>query len=223
MVTDKILSQIRNFAFLLGSPGEVRELRIIQGRNIVAGYFDDLDKLAKTAASYSGKAQVYITLNPVNPALLARAENRVKPLKTTTSDKDIEKRFWLLIDLDPNRPADISSTDAEKALAKVRLQQVIEYLELQGVSRESMIIGDSGNGYHILLRIDLPNDAHSTEICQKILQVLDLRFSDDSVKIDQTTFNAGRISKVYGTMAMKGDSTKDRPHRRAESLANDRN
>jgi hypothetical protein len=208
----------KNFTSALGNPGEVRELRIIQGKKIIAGYFDDIGKIAKTITSYNGRAAIYITLNPTKPALLARAENKVKELKTTTSDKDIQRRLWILIDLDPERPADISSTDGEKAIAKARLDEIVNYLNLQGITTDSYLLGDSGNGYHILLRIDLPNDKASTELCERFLQSLDLKFSDDSVKVDQKNFNAARISKVFGTQAVKGDSTKDRPHRLARLL-----
>ena len=37
----------------------------------------------------------------------------------------------------------------------------------------------------------------------------------DDVDIDLTVYNPARICKLYGTMARKGDSTVDRPHRRS--------
>lgn len=55
---------IERFVSILSNPGEVRELRIIQGKKIVSGYFDNIDKLAQAAAAYSGKAAIYLTLNP---------------------------------------------------------------------------------------------------------------------------------------------------------------
>src|SRR5262249_32077297 len=42
--------------------------------------------------------------------------------------------------------------------------------------------------------------------------------SDDAVKVDTSVSNAARIWKLYGTMACKGDSTPDRPHRMASIL-----
>lgn len=122
------------------------------------------------------------------------------------------------MDLDPERPADISSTDGEKYLAKQRLERIIEYFQLLGISQDSVVTADSGNGYHILLKIELFNTKESTDLCQHVLQALDLKFSDDAVKVDLTTFNASRISKLYGTLAVKGDSTSDRPHRIAKLI-----
>jgi hypothetical protein len=43
----------------------------------------------------------------------------------------------------------------------------------------------------------------------------DQYYSDDVVSVDLTTFNAARIWKVYGTLACKGDTLPDRPHRLA--------
>ena len=74
---------------------------------------------------------VYVTLNPVNPALLARASNRLRTVgrnDALTSDADITKRRWLPIDLDPVRPSGISSTDQEHLLAVERAFQVRETL-----------------------------------------------------------------------------------------------
>ena len=39
-----------------------------------------------------------------------------------------------------------------------------------------------------------------------------------SVKIDRTVFNPSRILKAYGSIARKGESTEDRPHRAARLL-----
>jgi hypothetical protein len=57
---------------------------------------------------------IYITLNPTNPALLARSANRLQNrVQVTTSDSDIFARRWLLLDFDPVRPSGISSMDKE--------------------------------------------------------------------------------------------------------------
>src|SRR5437762_1238129 len=106
--------QISEALRTLAEPGQVIELRLLNTPRAatVSGYFNDLDLAAKAAARWSGQAPaVYVTLNPVNPALLARACNRLaERVKTTTSDSNIVGRRWLFIDFDPKRPAGISST-----------------------------------------------------------------------------------------------------------------
>src|SRR5438477_22911 len=67
---------------------ELRVLGINGKRRTDSGYFNDIQKLAKAAVSYDGRAEgIYFTVNPVNPALMARANNRVKEyVEHTTSD-----------------------------------------------------------------------------------------------------------------------------------------
>src|SRR4030095_15675634 len=115
--------------------GSVVELRCLKtSSGTISGYFNDFTKLAEIAAELSGKVPaVYVTLNPVNPALLARANNRIERYaKTTSGDGDIVKRCWFPIDFDPARPSDISSTDAEKALALERAKQCRAWLTTLG-------------------------------------------------------------------------------------------
>jgi hypothetical protein len=201
---------------LLHEPGAVVELRCLKTHSAtISGYFNDLKKLAEIAAELSGNVPaVYITLNPVKPDLLARANNRIeKYARTTTADSDITKRCWLPVDFDPVRSADISATDAEKALALARAKECRAWLTTLGFPMA--VFGDSGNGAHLLYRVDLPNDAASTELIKKCLEALAARFTDDNVSVDLKNFNAARIWKLYGTLACKGDDMADRPHRRA--------
>ena len=204
----------------LWQPESVGELRILNTRQAtVSGYFNDPEKLIQAVQGWSGKAPgVYLTLNPVNPDLLARVQNRLIPYaKHTTSDSDILCRRWLPIDLDPKRPAGISSTDEEHEAALARAQQVRDWLTSQGWPEP--IYADSGNGAHLLYRIDLPNDPESLQLVGYCLKALALQFGDEEVDVDMKTGNAARIWKLYGTLACKGDSTPDRPHRLARILA----
>jgi P4 family phage/plasmid primase-like protien len=202
---------------ILFEPGQVVELRAPNaGRSgTISGCFNNHKNLAQELASLSGDVgAVYYTLNPVNPSLLARASNRiVQNVKQTTSDAsdNITMRRWLLIDADPVRPSGISSTENEKSAAKGLILDVREYLVGRGWPEP--VKADSGNGYHLLFRIDFPNDDASRKIVESVLKALAARFDNEAVKIDQKVFNAARITKAYGTMACKGDSTVDRPHR----------
>jgi hypothetical protein len=78
---------------------------------------------------------------------------------------------------------------------------------------ERPIIADSGNGAHLLYRIDLANDQEALAFVMGALAELDRRYSDDLVKVDLTCANAARIWKAYGTVARKGDSIPGRPPR----------
>jgi len=162
---------------------------------------------------------VYVTLNPVKPALLARAANKVKPYaKATTSDADVLVRRWLLFDLDAARPAGISSTDAEHAAALEAARRCTDWLVAQGVPRASLVLADSGNGGHVLARVDLPNTPESTALVRRCLEAAARACTTADVVLDRTVYNAARIVKLYGTVAAKGDATADRPHRGARTL-----
>lgn len=183
-----------------------------------AGYFDDHAAATAAAAKLSGTAPgVYITLNPVGPALLARAANRVDPhAERTTGDAEITERRWLLLDFDPERAAGISSSDSEHAAALERATTMRAWLHERGWP--APVYADSGNGAHLLYRVDLPNDNETKKLIEAALKTLASRFDDDRVKIDTGVFNASRISKIYGTTACKGDPLPDRPHRMARIL-----
>lgn len=205
--------EIRRAIATLFGPGEVVELRAFKDRTTASGYFDDFEKLAERAAELEMRGfAVYVTLNPAKPALLARAQNKIKlHPKATTSDADIMCRRWLPVDFDPVRPADVSSTAEEKRAALRRAREVREHLSEHGWP--DPVAADSGNGAHLLYRVDLPNDRESLELVKGVLEVLAFKFSDERVSVDTTTANAARIWKLYGTTARKGDSTEERPHR----------
>jgi P4 family phage/plasmid primase-like protien len=182
----------------------------------ISGYFNNVDALVDTleALSNEGHEGVYYTLNPVNPALLARANNTTKNYAQQTSkDPDVSQRQWMLIDIDPVRPAGISSSKGEKAAAKARVIAVRDWLTAQGWPQP--VICDSGNGYHLLYRIDLPNDDVSRDLVKVCLEALAAKFDTPAVHVDKTVYNASRIVKAYETVARKGDSTDERPHRTA--------
>jgi len=215
----EIVALIRHTLSLLAQPGQTVELRIpgMQGKRTDSGYFNDFDKLAAAAADYENRAEgIYITVNPVQPALLARSSNRVKDYaKQTTSDKDVLRRRWLFIDFDPVRPAGISSSDEENAQALERATACREKLAQRGIPS---LLANSGNGAHLLIPIDWPNDEASTALVKEFLTMLDAKFSDEHVKVDTGMVGASHLIKLYGTMARKGDCIPERPHRRSALL-----
>lgn len=216
-------TEIRRALAIL-APFGVFEIRAPKARlngsrpGTAAGYFDNHDDAAKVAAKLSGRAPgVYITLNPIIPALLARAANRIDRAERTTGDAEITARRWLLLDFDPVRPAGISSSDPEHAAALERALACQAWLDSQ--DWPAPVYADSGNGAHLLYRIDLPNDDDAKKLLEAVLKTLAGRFDDDRVKVDTGVFNASRISKLYGTEARKGDPLPDRPHRIARILS----
>jgi len=213
------LNKIEEFMELIRAPGEVAEVRIFSDRNgTVSGYFDDWEDLREAVSFYDGKNSIFVTINPVDPDLKARADNRLKPYaKSTTADKDIVKRTALLVDIDPVRASGISATDEEHRKS-VELAEEIEK-DLKDLGWSDPIVASSGNGCHLLYKIELPNNKESRNLVQKTLKALDFKYSSQDVKVDISNYNAARISKLIGTVTTKGDDTVDRPHRRSKILS----
>ena len=204
--------------------GKVTELRILgvggHEKRVDGGFFDNPDAFAAAAAKYVGTSHLYFTPNPVNPDLLARANNRVKEWVKggqTTSDENIERRHWFLIDTDPCRPSGISATDEERDAALERLDRIVDFLSRCGWKQP--IKQRSGNGGHGEYRIDLPNDDESRDLLSDCLQALSAMFSDEKVSVDVGNFNASRIWKVGGAISIKGDDIPNRPHRVAHPIS----
>jgi hypothetical protein len=217
------LDEIRRALKLLCKPGEVYELRALgTAKATISGYYDNADALVRDAAGVSNAPNleasgVYVTLNPIRADLLARASNRLESYaKHTTGDADIVARYWFPFDCDPVRPPGISSTDGEHAATLARARQIRDFLEAGGWP--APIFADSGNGAHLLYRIDQPNDDATRDLLKRGLEALASWLDDDAVRVDRTTLNAARIWKVYGTVARKGDNMPDRPHRLARIL-----
>lgn len=223
----EIKQKLLQAAKLIMHPGKVYELRALgvpSGGGYTrtyAGWFDSSEKLAEAAFSMDVQKPEYvsITLNPVNPDLLARSANKMKYLKkgdATTTDSDIIERTWLPIDLDPIRPAGISSTEEEHQAALQLAFQMIDDLAAAGWSEP--ILASSGNGAHIVYPISLPANKDSDILCIDTLKALAAKYDNAQVKIDTQLGNASRILKLWGIMARKGDSTPTRPHRRSDIL-----
>lgn len=205
---------IKNALDHITEPGSVFEIRIPKARSgTVSGYFDDTAIAASLIARENGKhPAIYVTVNPVNPALLARNHNVFERGSfTTTSDSEILKRRWFLVDLDPKRPVGISSTDGELDAAVNRAESIKDWLSSIGWPEPLEAI--SGNGAHLMYRVDEPNDDDTRTLFEYATKMLASIFSDDVVDVDTTVWNSSRIWKVYGTIAAKGSDSPDRPHR----------
>ena len=217
MITQKqeLIKEVTKAMEVLGKTDCPIEVRILNTkRGTVSGYYDDKEKLLRDIFRYDGINNIFFTLNTISEDLLARAKNRlVEYAKNTTSDLDIIRRAFLLIDIDPKRPTGVSSTDEELKSAEIVVSRVINYLTSEGFPEP--ILACSGNGFHALYKLDLSNTKETTQLIKDVLYALDDKFSDNKTQVDKTTYNPARITKLYGTMACKGDSTETRPHRRS--------
>lgn len=213
-------SELRKAIAILKPNHQLFEVRIFGGSKniIISGYFTDVDTLIKAFDTVDVREKnIYITLNNINPACYSREQHdKFKQVKQTTSDSEITDYQWLFIDLDPVRPTGISSTDTELGYARHLSYKVHDYLQSLGFSEPVQAL--SGNGYHLLYRVDLKKNDENTRIIERCLKVLSVLFDNEHVKIDTSNYNPSRICKLHGTLAQKGANTVDRPHRMSKIL-----
>jgi hypothetical protein len=210
-------------------PGEVVEVRILNARGkspawgneyargTISGHFDDHEAFCRVVkeADKAAHGGIYFTLQGIDPRLIARSFNRLKPSDLTTSDNNIRFYRWLPVDLDPVRPAGISSSDPELRAA-LDLRAIVAEWVMSELSFPTPIQAMSGNGGHLLFRLpDLPANDENKQFIKNTLEGLAARFNTDTVHIDTATHNPARIWKLYGTTARKGDEVPAGPNREA--------
>ena len=149
--------ELRKAIQILKPDNQLFEIRIIGQQKPISGYFKDADTLVKMLDTVDIRnTNVYITLNQVNKAWFSRmqSENFLKG-KNATSDPEIDGYNYLFIDLDPHRPSGISSSNDEFKAACEKAKKVCAYME--NIGFEKPIKAISGNGAHLLYRINLKN------------------------------------------------------------------
>jgi hypothetical protein len=110
------------------------------------------------------------------------------------------------------RPAGTSATEEQVKAAYLVSKTIRADLTARGFSEP--IFAESGNGYHLVYRLDdIPNNDTTTTIIKSFLIQLAEIYDTPIVKVDISVHNASRLIKLYGTVACKGDHTDLAPHR----------
>jgi len=213
-------NEIRKAIAVLKPDGELFEIRVEGNKRTTSGYFRDADTLIRELKKQDLDGRnVYITLNYLNDDCYAREQkDKLKAVKTTTSDNDVVGYNYLFVDIDPERPKDTSSTDEQMDYAKEVANKVYDFMGKQGF--EKPIVAMSGNGVHLLYKIELEANNERKQIVKTCLETLDMFFSEKGkVKIDTVNFNPARICKLYGTLAQKGADDEKHPHRMSKIVS----
>lgn len=217
-------AEIRKTIALMKPNEELFEVRILrEDSKVFSGYFNDVDVFMEQLNKQSLKgANVYITLNEPNEACFSRKQKNqfldVKKTIPTTGDSDIFGYDWLMIDLDPKRPTKTSSSDEELNSAKQVGNKIYKYMKELGFN--DPLLAFSGNGVHLLYKVNMSVSDENRSLMEKSLKVLDYLFSTDDVEVDKKNYNPGRVCKLYGTLAQKGANDTTRPHRMSYVISN---
>ena len=184
------------------------------------GHYDThhLDRLVNDVLAHSGVAEaVFYRINAVSREAFSRSPNRLQAITKakTSSTNDIVARTMLLIDVDPSRPAGSPATDHEKQEAWKLTSRILDDLREQGCPQPAVI--DSGNGFQVLVRIQLPVDDDG--LVKRVLRTLAKRFDNQHAAVDTTVADAARLARVPGTINGKGTATTERPHRLCRTIS----
>lgn len=201
--------------------GDLHEIRIHGiGSFNASGYFRDIDSIVNAIQKYDAQenAQIYFVLNKIDDDCYKRAQKDkiVNYVKPTTSDADIVGRKWILIDFDPKRKTGTSSSKEELLKARDVVRRTYDFLIDQGINPP--VVAMSGNGYHLLVRVQLANSDENQTLVARFLKAISMMFQTEDIDIDLKVYNAARICKLYGTWAKKGANTEERPWRMAKLI-----
>jgi hypothetical protein len=209
---------------------EVRCLRVgdgTRGGSTWSGHFrgTEVELMCEAASKLSGHCGgVYFTLNPIRPDKFVSKQPRLGPCSPsdTATDADILERRWVLVDIDPKRAKGFekeSATDAEKQCAFEAAKEIRNWMDEFGYPKP--IFGDSGNGFHLLYRmqsIDFTLPLGENDDLRQLLHAIADHYDSSTVDIDRKVYNPARICKFPGTIAMKGNGEHNRPHRMSRIL-----
>lgn len=131
----------------------------------------------------------------------------------------IARYRWLVVDIDTLRPdkANTNATGEEKHASLRTANEVSSFLKGAGWPEPALC--DSGNGWHLVWRVDLPNAPESFELLRSCLFALAAKFDNPSAEIDKTLAEPEQVIKLWGTMTRKGENTPKRPWRRSHVVS----
>lgn len=206
----------------LFSAGDVVEIRAFPKNSAViwCGFYTNWNKAAKdiTLMCHGELVDCYVCTNPVGDEFRGTKLNTFGEATQGAGSKakGIPRRCNFLIDIDTIRDPDHKGDPATaEELSFTRRTMEAVYGHLMDLGWRELLIATSGNGYHILPKIDLPNEVESEVLLTRVQLYLKSKFeTPNKVKIDCFK-DANRLTRLYGTVNVKGKATKERPYRRA--------
>jgi hypothetical protein len=144
------------------------------------------------------ECDVYYVLNPVG---MNHGLRTMQQGGQCTWEHDVPWRRWFLLDFDPKRDEKVA-TEEQFGLAFRQALKAYNWLEAQGV--EGIVFASSGNGCHLDVPCNLPNDDPSKEIVRKMQRCVSEKFSTPEVECECFP-DANRLVRAYGTINKKGN------------------
>lgn len=186
------------YQWLSHKPSEFTEIRIIAwppgSALVIQRWVQNEDAFIELCREWSGKRQCYVGINPRK--------------REGGSKEDVSRVTAIPFDVDSKHPTDEAATDEELAQAQNRVIELNSWIRTQGYKAPLIVM--SGNGYHVLQKVDIPIDEDLPSILEKKLEAY---FHEAPTEGMDSIFDLPRIIKIPGTMSVKGPDTNERPHR----------
>lgn len=161
-----------------------------------------------------GGVGLYWGINPARIERLPALSHGDYEQRESFVDGDVARRRHFLIDIDRNKSVepDFCANDEEREKVWELSQDVLEYLNEQDWPAPFVV--DSGNGIHLLYRVDEENNQMVKTAFAVMLSRLGEKFNGDRGKVDVNCHDARRIARLPGTWNRRGIVVKPgRPHR----------
>lgn len=186
------------------------------------GLFNDYATVANAVSDFDGKGEVYMSLNQLSESFKSNVPRNklfnAQEFGGSLKNENVDRYHYFFIDIDPVRQNSsdnkCSATDGEMESACILAQEIQEFLG-KDMGFAEPIMAFSGNGYHLLYKVDIEANEENKALFKKCLNVLAQKFNTDDAWVDEKIYNPARFTKLYGVLACKGDSTAERPHRRS--------
>lgn len=208
------MNDTQQFLDLLFSDGGKHEVRVLDygsDERTLSGIYDAPEvegDLTKLTPDYRG---VYVSLNPVHLDPIALRKVRKGE---AVKDTQITRRTHLLLDVDSPRANGFKgdmATEEEREEARRACAVLSNDLAILGWPEPITV--DSGNGFQLVYRIDLPVDDGG--LVKRVLRGLRAKY----LGVDVKNSNAARITRLPGTLNRKGRELPDRPYRTARLVS----
>ena len=212
-LTENIEEQVKRGLFIF-EPDECVNVRTLWDNDRMTSLFTKNKRnLAKSLANIDNDPEIkaiYVQLQVLDPERL----NEV-PQGKGVKRHHVSRYRWFVIDIDTLRPnkAKTNATEEEKEHSLLVARAVS--LHLQNLGWPEPVLCDSGNGWHLVWKIDLSNTQEHYQMLESCLLALATKFNNEHAEIDCSLAEPEQIIKLWGTMVRKGENTPLRPWRRS--------
>ena len=200
--------ELKRAVKLLFKKGDIIEVRAWDKNHAVfTGRYNYGTKLIDVLEIFDEEGcDCYYVLNPVGDKHGLR-DMSSGGLCTWENDVPFRRRF--LLDFDPKRENKIATDyqwdDAYNTAVRAKAW-------LQSYGYRGIILASSGNGCHLLVPCNLPNDSASKELVRKVQRAVSEKFSTATVECECFP-DANRLVRAYGSTNKKGTPTEGMQHR----------